>query len=291
MLDYSFLFTLSAVVTSGSFDQAATQLGLTPSAVSQRIKALEDRVGTVLIIRGQPCTATKAGDRLIRHVQDVQALEHTLGQDIGTLALASPTSVRIAVNADSLATWFMPALARTNDLLFDLEIDDQDHSDDWLRHGKVLAAITSRKTPVQGCNSYNLGKLRYLATASPDFMAQYFPDGITQQTLKQAPALTFNRKDSLQRDWISTVLGKPVTVPSHMMASSQGFVDAACLGLGWGMNPLDLVKDHIAAGRLVTLLGTPLDIPLYWQVSRVAKGALQQLTRNIQRAARLHLIQ
>jgi len=172
MLDYSALLALAEVIRRGSFEAAAAALRVTPSAVSQRIKALEERMGAVLVLRGQPCVATETGGRLVRHLDQVQLLEQALGQ------AAVPAQVRVAVNADSLATWFLPALAGPEGLLFDLVIDDQDHSDEWLRRGEVLAAVTAHPGPVAGCDTRPLGRLRYIATASPAFVARWFAAGI-----------------------------------------------------------------------------------------------------------------
>lgn len=285
MLDYPSLAALAAVHRRGAFDLAAAQLGVTPSAVSQRVKALEERIGTLLIIRGQPCTATTEGLRLVQHYDEVMLLESALalpGSERPAL-----TTIRIAVNADSLATWVIPALAATEGLLFDLVIDDQDYSQDWLRRGEVAAAITSHPGPLQGCDTLPLGRLRYFATASPGFLARWLPNGANRATLAQAPALTFSDKDRLQADWLSARFGPGIAFPTHRLASSQGFVDAALAGLGWGMNPAPLVATHLATGRLQEILpNTPLDVPLHWQFARRTAPALAPLTRALREAAR-----
>ncbi|MEH6773125.1 MAG: LysR family transcriptional regulator ArgP [Cereibacter changlensis] len=285
MLDYPLLEALAAVHRRGSFDLAAAVLNLTPSAVSQRIKALEERTGTLLIRRGQPCAATETGLRLIRHLEEVTLLEQALAQDLPGPP-AGPATVRLAVNADSLATWVIPALAATEGMLFDLVIDDQDHSQDWLRRGEVAAAITGHPGPLQGCDTVPLGALRYHATASPGFVARWLPEGPTPAALAQTPALTFSDKDRLQGDWLLALTGRRFAYPTHRLASSTGFVDAALAGLGWGMNPEPLVASHIAAGRLVEIApDTPLDVPLYWQYARLTAAALAPLTRAIRQAA------
>jgi LysR family transcriptional regulator (chromosome initiation inhibitor) len=282
MLDYSQLAALAAIHRRGSLDLAAATLHVTPSAISQRLKALEERMGTMLIRRGQPCTATAPGLRLIRHFEEVMLLETTLTD---TLPLTpTPATLRLAVNADSLATWVLPALATTENMLFDLVIDDQDHSQDWLRRGEVAAAITGHPGPLQGCDTLPLGALRYRATASPGYVARWLADGISATALSRAPALTFSDKDRLQRDWIAGQLGPlpSVAFPTHRIASSQGFVDAALLGLGWGMNPEPLIADHLATGRLVEIApDTPLDVPLYWQFSRLTATAIAPITKAI----------
>jgi LysR family transcriptional regulator (chromosome initiation inhibitor) len=285
MFDRAQLHALAAVLRAGSFEGAARALSLTQSAVSQRIRALEERAGAVLVIRGHPCRATAAGTRLARHAEEVALLERAAAAEIG--APAGPATVRIAVNADSLATWVLPALASVEGLLFDLVIDDQDHSEALLRDGEVTAAITSRAVPVQGCDAMPLGRLRFVATASPAFAARWFSQGPTAEALSRAPALMFNEKDRLQADWAAAAAGRPVPIPVHRLASSHGFVMAARLGLGWCMIPEPLARADLAAGALVALdARRTLDVSLHWQVTRIAKGALEPLTRAVRQAAR-----
>lgn len=291
MLDPAQLAALAAVHRRGAFDLAAAELHVTPSAISQRIKALEEATGTLLIRRGQPCEATATGLRLIRHHDEIALLERSLALDLGLAP--GPATLRIAVNADSLATWILPALAATRGFLFDLVIDDQDHSQDWLRRGEVLAAITAHKGPLQGCDTLPLGALRYRATASPAYLTRWFPQGVTAEALAHAPALTFSDKDRLQARWAAQYLrpGREA-LPTHRMASSQAFVDACLAGLGWGMNPEPLVAPHLAKGSLVELLpDTPLDVALYWQFTRHAAAPLRPLTEALRRAAAAMLVQ
>ncbi|MGO4526399.1 LysR family transcriptional regulator ArgP [Microvirga sp. 2MCAF35] len=291
MLDYALLSALAAVVRTGSFERAAEHLNVTPSAVSQRIKLLEERIGAVLVVRGQPCTATDAGQRLCQHVEQVALLESSLRRTLPGLQPESrPVTLRIAVNADSLATWFIPAMAQTTGFLFDLVIDDQDHSAEWLRRGEVLAAVTSHGKPIQGCDSYSLGNLRYLATASPAFVERWLPDGLSEHSAAHAPCLVFNRKDQLQALWLRRAFGADVVPPVHWLPSSQAFVDAALSGLGWGMNLEAMVQKHIRSGRLVALEPSdPLEVSLFWQQSRIVGPLLGDLTRAVVETARTML--
>lgn len=287
--DPSHLAALSAILRLGSFEAAASYLSVTPSAISQRIKALEEQLGTVVIERGQPCTGTQIGIKLARHAEDVALLEAQLMGEIAP-DRRLPARLRIAVNADSLATWFVPALAAVPGVLFELVIDDQDHSANWLRRGAVSAAVTGHATPVAGCDSLPLGRFRYLATASPGFCARWFARGVTEEALAEAPMMVFDSKDKLQLAWILKATGAALTPPSHQIPSTHGFVDAALAGLGWGMNPESLVRDHLSTGRLVELLADhPLDVPLYWQTSRLVARGLHPMTKAISEAARAGL--
>lgn len=292
MLDPAQLAALAAVHRRGSFELAAGELNVTPSAISQRIKALEERTGTLLVRRGQPCIATEPGLRLIRHHDEIALLETTLAADLPGLA-PGPATLRIAVNADSLATWVIPALAATEGLLFDLVIDDQDVSQDWLRRGEVVAAITAHPGPLQGCDTVPLGRLRYRATASPGFVARWFGQGVSPEALTRAPALTYSDKDRLQDRWLAQATGASrMAFATHRIASSQAFVDAGLAGLAWAMNPEPLVAAHLASGALVELIPeTPLDVALHWQFTRLAAPALRQVTDAIRAAARQSLVQ
>ncbi|MBP7565206.1 MAG: LysR family transcriptional regulator ArgP [Burkholderiaceae bacterium] len=294
MLETSLIATVAAVVREGSFDRAARALHVTPSAVSQRVRLLEERLGTVLVVRGQPCTPTRAGARLCRHAETVLLLEDALRRELPALQpatpAAGPATLRIAINADSVATWFMPAMqaftAGEAGTLLDIAIDDQDRTRDWLQRGQVLAAASSVAKPVQGCRSRRLGVLRYCATATPAFAARWFEQGVTARALAGAPALVFDRNDRLQEQWVRRQVRRDVALSEHRLPSPAAFVEATLMGIGWGMNPLALVRDHLAAGRLVELVpGRPLDVPLYWHSARLPLPELDRLTREVARAA------
>jgi LysR family transcriptional regulator, chromosome initiation inhibitor len=296
MIDYPAMRAVAAIIQTGSFEKAARVLNVTPSAVSQRVKQLEDRLGLVLIVRGTPCTATEKGAWLCRHMEHVGMLEDALFQQLPGLAGSEPQRVtlNIATNADSLGTWFIEALARftrETGYLVDVAVDDQDHTAEWLQRGRVLAAVTGLSKPVSGCRRTPLGILRYRATASPDFLSRYCPDGVTADALANAPALVFNQKDRLQGQWLRENIGADLVHPSHWLPSTHAFVDAALAGIGWGMNPDMLVKEHLAAGRLVELLpDTPVDIALDWQATRLSGQPLEALTRHVVAVARKMLL-
>lgn len=290
MFDPHQLIALASVLRRGSFDAAAAELHVTPSAISQRIKALEERAGTALVQRGSPCTGTPQGLRLAKHAEDISLLEQALARDLQTNQTPR-AHLRVAVTADSLATWFIEAMAKLPEILFDLVVDDQDHSADWLKRGEVSAAVTASPT-LPGCDAHALGSMRYLATASPAYVATWMPQGPTPETLAKAPCLTFNAKDMLQRQWIETYFNTRVSPPSHFMPSTQSFLDAARAGLGWGMNPEQLARRSLRRQRLTTLLeDAPLDVPLNWQVSRVLSPALKHVTTAVVQTARAQLIQ
>ena len=291
MLDYAALSALATVIREGSFERAALALHVTPSAVSQRIKALEERVGCALVVRGQPCAATDTGRRLCQHVDRVRLLEQDLHGALPALAPQGGARVPlpVAVNADSLATWFAPALATyaaDAPVLVQLAVDDQDHTGDWLRSGAVLAAVTGTARPAAGCNSRPLGAMRYVAAASPAFMARHFAGGVGARSLARAPSLVFNSKDDLQARWVRRQCHRHVDLPRHTLPSTQAFVTAALAGMGWGLQPLALVAPLLKNGSLVELVpGTSLDVPLHWQHARAASALVDGLGRAVHAAA------
>jgi LysR family transcriptional regulator (chromosome initiation inhibitor) len=295
MLDYAALSALAAVIREGSFERAARALHVTPSAISQRIRQFEERVGCALVIRGQPCIATDAGRRLCQHMDRVRLLEQDLKgtvpniDDDGAARVALP----IAVSADCLATWLGPVIAdygASAPVLMEVTVDDQDYTGEWLRTGAVLAAVTGSGRAVAGCDITPLGAMRYLAVASPAFMQRFFADGVDAASLAAAPSLVFNAKDALQERWVQRLCGAHVALPRHCLPSPQAFVTAALAGMGWGMHAESLVKPHLASGTLVELVPSSLlDVPLYWQAARAASIVLDGFNRAVLAAARSSL--
>jgi LysR family transcriptional regulator (chromosome initiation inhibitor) len=194
-------------------------------------------------------------------------------------------TIRVAVNADSLGTWFlraMRAFLETDRVLLDVAIDDQEHTHEWLRSGEVLAAVTGDSRAVQGCNSIALGKLKYCAVASPEYVQRYFPEGVTAASLSKAPSLIFSTKDRLQAQWIRSLCRRDLDAPTHWLPSTQAFIDASVAGIGWGMNPRALIASHLRDGSLVELVpGRQLSVPLYWQHSRLQMPMLARLTKAV----------
>lgn len=292
MLDYPGLEALAAVVREGSFERAARRLHVTSSAVSQRVKQLEERVGQVLILRGTPCTGTDAGKRLCLHAEQVALLENELRRSNPDLMTDAPIpTLKLAVNADSLSTWFMDAMAEftsAGNELLDLRIDDQDHTAQRLKEGEVIGAVTATGTTITGCNTWPLGTMRYVAAASPRFVEQYFEGGVTPATLALAPIMTYDRNDKLQDRWMHQYqLAARSAPPRHFIPSNYGYVRACEVGMGWGMHPTVLIEQQLAQGTLVELLPRkPLDVPMYWAHPRSAQASLERLTQCVMAAAK-----
>lgn len=251
------LAAFAAVLDEGSFESAARRLSVTSSAISQRIKALEDRLGQVLVLRTAPCRATPAGQRLLRRLRPMQVLQAEAMADFLPDAGAggTPRTLSIAVNDDSLQTWVLSALAdlhQAHGLLFDVHVDDQDHTLELLRAGTVLGAVTAERRPLQGCNVQPLGTMRYHAIASPDVVARYFSSGLDAAGLSRAPMMVFNRKDALQARFARRITRMQLSPPIHYLPTSTGFVDAAARGLGWCLAPEAMVLPAVERKTLLS---------------------------------------
>jgi LysR family transcriptional regulator (chromosome initiation inhibitor) len=283
------LRALLAIVDTGTFDAAARALHITPSAVSQRIKSLESGLGRPVVQRTVPCRATDAGAVLVRMARQLAVLEADALAELDP-AGGGPAELAIAVNADSLATWFpavLAAAAAWADVTVRIHVEDQDHSAALLRTGEAIGAVTSDPVAVQGCVSRPLGSMRYVPMATPALRDAYRRrGGVDWATM---PVVRFNAKDDLQHDFLA---GRGVSVdrpPVHVVPSSQGFLAAVVAGLGWGMVPVAQLGD-VPAGALVRLAGSAhVDVPLHWQVWRLRSPRIDRLTDAVAAAARTGL--
>ena len=255
--------TLAAVVDTGTMDAAARRLHLTPSAVSQRIRALEDRLGRVLLVRAKPARVTDAGARVVRLARQYALLAHDTLAELGAADDRDrATTIPLAVNADSMATWFLAplaAVASTEGVVFDLHRDDQDFTAALLESGEVIAAVTSQAEPVPGCRVAALGVMRYEAVAVPRWVERMGADPAS------VPVVDFDRRDDLQSRWLRRRGVDPAVPPRHYVPGSRDFALAVEAGLGWGMLPEVQSAAALADGRIVRLGGAPIDVPLYWQ--------------------------
>ncbi|MGI5215906.1 LysR family transcriptional regulator ArgP [Plantactinospora sp. CA-290183] len=290
-MQFEQLRTFVAVVDHGSFEAAARQLHVTPSAVSQRMKALEASVGRVLVERGKPARPTSSGQVVLRLARQVALLETDALQELGDAPGAAPeafTRIPIVVNGDSLNTWVLPALAAAtrHGISVDVYREDQDHSAELLRQGTVMAAVTSQARPVQGCAVRPLGRMRYRPMASPEFVRDWLPGGPTVANLARAPVVVFDRKDDLQDRYLRQRSRRPLDPPRNYLPSSGDFAEAIRLGLGWGMLPYQQSGRYEAAGTVVPIdPETVVDVPLYWQQWRLDSRLLGVLAAAVAAAA------
>lgn len=279
------LAALAAVIEFGSFDAAAEQLRVTPSAVSQRIKALEARVGQVLVVREKPCRPTAAGVPLLRLAAQTTMLESEALAETSGGGSAERTRISIAVNADSMSTWFPAVLGHLPNVLFDIRIEDQDHSARLLREGAVMGAVTTERTPVPGCRVQPLGVMRYVPVASPAYVKQCLPDGFTAHAVAEAPSLAWNRDDALQDMLVRKVFRREIARAEHFVPTAEGFGAAVRAGLGWGMYPEQLAVSEVAGGSFVRICDVCLDVPLFWQCWKLDSPLVETVTDAVRSAA------
>ncbi|MEU2426577.1 LysR family transcriptional regulator ArgP [Streptomyces sp. NPDC007851] len=278
--------TLLAVVDEGTFDAAAATLHVTPSAVSQRVKALEQRTGRVLLQRTKPVRPTESGEVLVRFARQLGRLERDARGELGMSGAGEPTRVSVAVNADSLATWFLGALTGLPGVFVELRREDEDHTAALLREGLVMAAVTSAPDPVPGCSVRALGRMRYLPVAAPEFAAAHVREELAD-SLAGAPVLVFDRRDDFQDGFLRRLGRGGASSRRHYVPTSEGFVDAVTAGLGWGMVPEAQAEPRLREGRLVRLGGRELwvDVPLYWQQWKLDSPALGAVAEAVARTA------
>jgi len=287
-LDLVQLDALAACVSEGTFDAAARSLHVTPSAVSQRVKALETSVGRVLLSRSKPVAPTASGEALLRLARQI----HTLTTDVvRELADADePGASRVlplAVNADSLATWFLPALTAIGPpVVFDIHRADQEQTAELLRQGTVMAAVTSAADAVPGCSVRRLGVMRYRPCAAAAFAGEWFSRGATVEALAHAPVVVFDRQDRLQDRYLQRRSRRALHPPRHFVPSSADYVEAVRLGLGWGMLP-DLQVERRAAGSELSCFDEKgqVDVRLYWQQWRLDSIDLKRVAAAVLDAA------
>ncbi|MCH0566577.1 MULTISPECIES: LysR family transcriptional regulator ArgP [unclassified Streptomyces] len=278
--------TLLAVVDEGTFDAAAAVLHVTPSAVSQRVKALEQRTGRVLLLRTKPVQPTESGRVLVRLARQLTRLERDARTELGLSGDGRSTRVSVAVNADSLATWFLNALTRVADelqLCFELHREDEDHTAALLREGRVMAAVTSSAVPVPGCSVRVLGRMRYLPVATPAFAERHL-GGELRDALTVAPVVVFDRRDDFQDGFVRSLRqGRgSASTRRHYVPTSEGFAEAVAAGLGWGLVPEAQAAALLRTGRLVELApGMPVDVPLHWQQWKLDSPALAALAEAV----------
>ncbi|MBF0688225.1 MAG: ArgP/LysG family DNA-binding transcriptional regulator [Cellulomonas sp.] len=292
--DLGQLRALAAAADLGTFDAAARALHVTPSAVSQRIKALEQTAGAVLLRRDRPVRPTAAGEPLVRLARQLDALTADATRHLG--GDTAVPRVTLAVNGDSLTTWVLPALAPlAGQVALHLVREDQDRSAELLRDGSVMGAVTSQAVAVQGCSVEPLGVMRYRPVATPTFAARWFgdrwhADGVRAAALAVAPVVVFDTDDHLQDRWLRRRRVDPARPPRHLVPASADFAAAVRLGFGWAMLPGQQADEDERAGRLVRLSDDAVDVPLLWQQWSLRTDALDAVAHALRTAAATALV-
>jgi LysR family transcriptional regulator (chromosome initiation inhibitor) len=297
MLDRAQLEAFSAVVQHGSFERAATVLNVTRGAISQRIKALEEALATMLVVREKPVVATRKGEILLRHIRALKTMEDdTISAILPKQQERAPVPIAIAVNADSLSTWFGPLVAELlSQFKIALEIvsDDQDHTFHRLTKGEVIGCVSSAPNAIAGFEATPLGAMHYLCVATPEFRRKYFKTGLSTAAVLAAPALLFDRKDALHDLYLEQLFGIKVDqYTRHYLPSPTALLDGICAGLGYAMAPSLRIAHLLDTGQLVELTpGCKVTVPLYWHHWKLELPLAQAMTQTITAHARKTLDQ
>ena len=262
--------------------------------MSQRIRALEESAGRILVRRDRPVTATESGETVLRTARQMLHLEESLAGELDDLGSGQgPVVLAVACNSDSLSTWFLDAMTGVHDggrVVFDIRREDESLSSELLRRGEVMAAVTSQSRPVQGCRALPLGSMRYLACASPGFVARHLRKGTTTAALGRAPIVDFDRSDGHQNHHYRRLARREPTGPRHFIPSSHDHVRAIVAGLGWGLIPEQLATPWLVSGEIVEVSpDRPLDVPLFWQHWKLQSPDLDALTAAVLDTARTEL--
>ena len=266
--------------------------------MSQRLRALEAQVGTVLLVRSRPIKPTSAGRLLIKHAMQMRLLRADLETDLqdltpGTGALREEDRISIAINADSIATWALPALGDmvAEGLPLEIITDDQDFTHEWLREGQVLGCVTTLKQALRGCKVLPLGVMHYVAVASPTYASAHCPQGLTPHNFRSLAFVAFNRKDDLQTEFVSRACGlRRVALSQRFVPSVEGQVQATLAGWGACVLPELKVAHLLASGELVNLAPkVTLPINLYWHCWNLDSVVIDRLTTALSSAAEVAL--
>jgi LysR family transcriptional regulator (chromosome initiation inhibitor) len=296
MLDRDQLETFAVVIEQQSFEKAATALSITRGAVSQRIKALEESLSTVLVLRDRPVSPTPAGEVLLRHVKALRVMEGSALQALAPQPkLHAPVPLSIAVNADSLATWFpevLKELLLSQLVALEVVADDQDHTSQLLSRGEVIGCISTSAKAADGFAAECLGAMEYRCYATPEFAASAFPDGLTVPTVLAAPAVLFNRKDSLHDDFLKSRFGFSIDrYAKHFLPSPVALLEGVAMGAGYGLIPSTQAQPLVDSGRLIDLCpnhGVMVD--LYWHHWELEPPLAHDITALIVKVAQRELV-
>ncbi|MEM5286449.1 HTH-type transcriptional regulator ArgP [Paraburkholderia sabiae] len=287
------LETFAVVVETRHFGRAAHALNVTRGAVSQRMIALEEAVGTPLLVR-DGMMLTPAGEIMLLHVQALQLLEADTLQRIKP-AEKGRTKIAIAVNADSLATWFEAvacAIAKEN-LALELIVDDQDYTLSVLTRGEAMGCVSTASSAPTGFVAEPIGEMEYECVATPEFAKTHFADGVTLHNILAAPAVLFNRKDGLHSIFLERLIGFPVHgYATHFFPSPIALLSAIRAGVGYGLVPSLQIQSLIDSGDVISIAPQrKIAVSLYWHHWKAAPPNARQISELIMHHAREVLTQ
>lgn len=285
-IDYKLVHALDTVINEQSFEKAAEKLNITQSAVSQRVKQLEQFVAAPVLIRSQPLEATPLGQKILSHFRQVRQLEYDLIRDILPDDAPSSIPISIAVNADTLAGWFIPALTpllKKFPIALNIQVINEANTQELLKKGEVYAAISSEKTSFSGVKVDHIGDIDYILCATNEFKEKYFPDGLTKENLDRAPCIDYDQRDTMHADYLRKYFKiRKALYPCHRIRSSEAVVTMTLASLAYGLLPITQAKEHLESGELIDLAPDKhLLQPLYWHSWLLERGVHKEISNTI----------
>ncbi len=281
------------VVEQGGFEKAAQRLFITQSAVSQRIRSLEEQIGKIVITRANPPIPTVAGYELIKHCHQVGRLEAELENTFDEQDEETFSTLSIGTNADSLALWLLPSLQdfySEHKIVIDFSVDDQDETRTLLQNGIVAGCITSNDKPLKGCSMTHLGKMDYHLVCTPAFKERWFKKGLTIESIQEAPAVIFNSRDTLQRQYLLDHYQMNFSaIPTHQIPSTEKFLELISMGSAYGMVPFLQYRQKLKTHELVELSEVPKGVDLFWHCWNIPSRQLSLFSEAVISGAKEYL--
>lgn len=293
--DYKLIHALDTIIKEQSFEKAAEELNITQSAISQRIKQLEQLIAQPVLVRSQPLSVTTVGQKLLRHFRQVKQLEHELISQILPDEVDDIVTISIAINADSLASWFIPAISpllKKHAIELKLQVYDEARTRELLKKGEVYAALSSESEPITGCKVTKIADVDYILCATPKFRTKYFKKGLTKEALYHAPGIRFDPQDTMHIDYIydhyDVSLGE---YPLHTVGSSEAFVAMTVEGLACSLLPITQANEYLKQGILVDLAPeNHLIRSMYWHSWVLERGIFKKVSEYIVKYGRQLLV-
>lgn len=244
------LVAFRAVAESQNLRAAAEQLHLTHSAVSQQIRALEERLGFALFDRlGRRVVLNRAGEALLRAVQGALVRLDEGVQAARSAAAGDAPALRITVLPSFAHRWLLPRLARWRERhpQLALEIDASYRMVDLVREG-FHAAVREGHGPWPGLQSERLFEQQAIVVGSPAAARRL--EGAAVDAFAREPLLG---EDVAWNDWFAAA-GLAIGVRPVASFNDAGLMlQAAEQDLGIAISREMLAADALVAGRLVKL--------------------------------------
>jgi len=285
-LDYKLLQSLDAIIAEQSFDGASKRLNITQSAISQRIKQLEEQCTQPVLVRGTPLKVTDLGAKLLNHYQQVIQLETDLLVDINPEKSLAPVTIAIALNADSIASWFIPAIAdvlKIHNIELDLHVINESISHELIKDGKAFAAISDKPTGSPKTKVTPIGNIVYKLCAHPSFRDKHFPNGLNADSLSSAPGINYDHMDNMHYNYIEQHFGLTKgEYPCHRVRSAEGLLNLALNGVAYSLFPEPQIKQYLASGELIDIAPKlHLSQPLFWHSWILEQGLRKVISEHV----------